>query len=216
MGPYAGNQRYLVDAVNSCRIQHVRAAEILFIDDCANLGNQWEGPDTRIYRAPWRLGVSHAYNFGVALAKHNQVILMGSDDLLEPWAVGDCWDTFVASARYDLAYYWMDVKYIGGEEQALPCNAAMVTKALWQHTGGFPIESAIGASDTMLVSIMLKHGERAGRLIRVESKKPPYKYRRHNETDTAVRGPLYQGAIHSVRNVLTERWQPADWKAKPQ
>lgn len=96
-----------------------------------------------------------------------------------------------------------------GEEQFLPCGAAMVTKQLWERSGGFPTETALGASDAALISIMMVHPE-AGQFVCV-SDQIQYNYRRHGNTDTAEKITKYSGAILDVRDVLTRTWQPPNW-----
>ena len=62
----------------------------------------------------------------------------------------------------------MTVVYNDGEVQEAACNAAMVTQGLWRLTGGFPPETAVGAPDAALVSIMLANSPRAGEFVRIK------------------------------------------------
>ena len=221
VGPHPANKRWLLDCVESVVAQSYPADEILLIDDQANLDltvfdtvsnwlslNDGEGLQTpgnvRIWPTPWLSGVAHAFNFGVALARNDLVVMLGSDDLLEPWALEDLAASFEKAKREPLGYYAFALKYMDtGEEQNLPCNAAAVTKQLWKHNGGFPVESAIGAPDTMLLSIMMANPE-AGKIIKIDSKQPPYLYRRHPETDTATR-PSFP--LTAIRDTLTKNWR---------
>lgn len=213
VGPRPEHRRYLKEALDSVRGQGLRAAEILIVSDMADVTQAEVGADVRIWQSPWHLGVAHAFNFGVALAKHDLVVMMGADDTLQPWAIKDCWAAW-EKHRDELGYYYMDVKYSTGEEQSLACGAAMVHKALWRHTGGFPVEAAVGASDTILISVMLAQRGRAGRLYRVESSRPPYLYRQHAETDTRARGAHFFNAIAHVREYYTNNWTPPTWSRK--
>ncbi len=210
--------------------QYYRADEFLLIDDQAGLALEDTPPMTSdrgyttgkilswddgrgkmhvpsnvyVWKTPWLSGVAHAFNFGVALARNDLVVMLGSDDLLQPWALSDLKATY-EQYNEPLGYYWYDIEYMDtGEQQHLPCHGAAITKQLMKHTGGFPVESAIGQPDTMLVSIMLAHPE-AGLLIPVNSETPPYRYRRHPESDTGTR-PAFPFSI--VRDILTERWTP--------
>ncbi len=220
VGPNPANKRWLGEAINSVLLQHYRANEILLIDDQAGLRLEprdynsktlWiddlevQVPDhINLWKTPWQSGVAHAFNFGVALARNDLVVMLGSDDLLQPWALSDLKAT-VERWGDPLGYYWYDIEYMDtGETQHLPCHGAAITKQLMKHTGGFPVESAIGQPDTMLISIMLAHPE-AGRLISVDSKVPPYRYRRHPESDTGTR-PAFPFSV--VRDILTEQWRP--------
>ena len=160
------------------------------------------------YIAPFRLGVAHAFNFGVILDPSDYTIMLGSDDTLEPDCIEECERALYVWRKNPYAYYYLGVKYMDtGEIQISPCNAAMVGKPLWRRTGGFPIESASGAPDAALVSILLAHGERAGWLYPGADGKPLYNYRRHAETDTAGRGP-WQGVILETRDLVTRLWKP--------
>jgi glycosyltransferase involved in cell wall biosynthesis len=218
VGPRPSHRRWLADALRSVAAQERPAGQVLIVDDMAGLNKaEWaallpRGVGLHIWRAPWLQGVAHAFNAGVALAAYSHVVMLGSDDLLQPWALGDAWAEW-ERWRDPLGSYHFDVEYMDtGEQQNLACNAAMVTKALWQQTGGFPVESAIGAPDTMLISQMIGGKGEAGRLYRVDSPQgPPYLYRRHAETDTAARAPAFAGAIYAVRDTLTRQWAPPEW-----
>lgn len=161
----------------------------------------------QIYAAPWHLGVAHAFNFGVALARNDLVFMLGSDDYLAK----DCIERSVAAwernKRAD-GYYCPLLEYLDDraeKQQDQPCGAAMVTKGLWRYTGGFPTQAAVGASDTMLISILWKH--RPDLLVKIPSPHPLYYYRPHDESDTARAGP-WQGIIFDVRDKVTALWEP--------
>ncbi|KKM71392.1 hypothetical protein LCGC14_1431150, partial [marine sediment metagenome] len=154
VGPNPAYREYLKECLDSIRAQTVPAGEILVIDDQANLTQEDVGQDVTLWKTPWLAGVAHAFNFGVALAQHDLVFMLGSDDVLLPGCLADCIATWEAH-RDHLGYYYVDLVYQDGRQQSLACNAAMVTKTLWRHNGGFPVESAVGAPDTVLISIML-------------------------------------------------------------
>lgn len=213
VGPNPAYRQYLAECLDSIRAQTRSADEILVIDDQAGLTWKDVGQDVKLWKTPWLSGVAHAFNFGVALAEHPLILMLGSDDRLEPWCLQDCLTAYEAH-QDPLGYYYLDVQYQDGEQQRLPCNAAMVTKALWRHNGGFPVESAVGAPDTVLVSVMLAAKGAAGHLIHVESAAPPYWYRQHDQTDTVARSRPFFGAIKAVRDYYTERavtWTKPTW-----
>lgn len=218
VGPFAANKRWLDECVDSVIHQDDPPDEILFIGDQAIIN--WPEYTREVHRrsriatgtyitinhweTPWLSGVAHAFNFGIALAANEYVVMLGSDDMLEPWAIGDL---KAAISKYNdpYGYYFYDIKYMDtGEEQSLPCNAAAVTKALWNKNGGFPPESAVGAPDTILISIMMGNGRDAGSLRHIESKAPPYLYRRHDQTDTATRPRI---ELTGIRDILTSTWR---------
>ncbi len=211
VGPYPANRQWLDECVQSARKQSRPADEILLIDDMAGL--ELPDLDLTIWRSPWLLGVPTAFNCAVALAKHPLVIMLGSDDKLEEWAVEDALTEYEKHHRDDVGYYYFDVQYSDGRQQSVACNGAMVTKDLWNRTGGFPTEAAVGACDTMLVSIMLAHERECGFLYRITSEKPPYWYRVHDGTDTAGRQP-WQGVVGQARDILTRDWEPPEWGRK--
>lgn len=225
VGPDPVYRRYLKEAIESVQAQTLPPAELLFIDDQAGLPDEWFRTtwahhltdfniDGAMWRTPWLSGVAHSFNFGVALAKHDLVFMMGSDDRLEPHCLQDCWNAWQDTGGKP-GYYWVDVRYSDDEpDQALACNAAMVHKEMWRSSGGFPVESAVGPCDTMLVSILMVHGD-AGAMYHVESKTPPYWYRRHDQTYSRRRGSKFGQAVHSaVRDTLTEIWEPPIWTGR--
>lgn len=206
VGPHPANRRWLSECLDSVHAQTQRA-DVLLIDDMGQLPDFSGVSGVRMWRAPWYLGVAHAFNMGVALADDPLVFMLGSDDTLEPTCIEECLNAYYA-ARDDLAYYYCGVRYMDtGELQTLPCHAAMVTKALWRLTGGFPVQSSSGAPDAALLSIMIGNYPRAGSLRQVADGKPLYNYRRHAETDTASKGP-WQGVILQTRDLVTREWVP--------
>lgn len=217
VGPEKHHQQWLDEAIRSVREQTLSAdkIEILLIDDMAEVlrGRWYDTKDTmmlpQIWRAPWRLGIPAAYNCGVALASNECVFMMGSDDRLLPRCLELCLASYESHGRRDY-YYGVGVAYSDGrEDQYIPCHAAMVTKGLWRNTGGFPPESAVGAPDAALLSIILGNDELA-KPVCVNGQMPLYWYRVHDQTDTAGRGP-WQGSILAVRDLLTKEWKSPTW-----
>lgn len=220
VGPKKEHANWLDECLASIEAQTRKPNEVVFIDDMADIPfNIWHGFDVRNshisvvkWDSPWHLGVAHAFNMGVGLATKNCVLLLGADDTLEPDCIEQCLMKYQESDPFHReGYYYLGVRYMDtGEEQSLPCGAAMVTKGLWRRNGGFPVETAVGASDAALISVMMVHRE-AGRLIPVNDEKPLYNYRRHQWTDTSTKGP-WQGVILETRGILTSTWTPPDWR----
>lgn len=210
VGPFPGNTEWLGECLDSIKAQTHQPDEVFIVSDMGGLS---EGMDhrnpypIRTWSAPWRLGVPSAFNFAVALADHDLVFLMGSDDTLEPECIELCLAEYEKNNRQD-AYYFVGVHYMEGEDQNTPCGYALVTKGLWRATGGFPIESAVGAPDAAYISILIKH--RPELLVPVADGRPLVNYRRHMGSDTGGRGP-WQGAILETRRVLTDTWTPPEW-----
>lgn len=212
VGPDRVYREYLQECLDSLKHQSVPAKEVLLVDDMAHLedwGLDYGSLPVRIHKNSWLCGCAHSFNFGVALARCELVLMLGSDDRLHPWAIEDCVRAW-REHEDPLGYYYCDVEYSDGETQGCACNCAMVTKSLWRHCGGFPVQSSVGANDSILISILLGQEGRAGHLIHVESAKPPFWYRRHNGSVTGKSGDM-QGPIFTVRDVLTRTWEKPTW-----
>lgn len=216
VGPNPSNRRWLDQAVLSVSDQTWAkrgdgGINLVLIDDMAELGPINFVPSNlsvSVWRAPWYMGVAHAFNVGVALAPSELVFMLGSDDWLEPECIEKCVEAFEERHNDPLGYYYVGVRYSDtGETQTVPCHAAMVTRALWRRTGGFPIQSASGACDAAFLSILMGNYPKAGRHWPVADGAPLYNYRRHNDTDTASKAS-WQGVILETRNLVTREWLP--------
>ena len=206
LGPEPHYADFLDECLESVWSQTHKPDEVLIIDDMHGVVLE-PRPDLRVWRSPWRLGVAHAFNFGVALSKHELVFMLGADDRLLPDCLEKCIRTYEQFGKQD-GYYAVPVAYSDGREQNVPCNAAMVTKGFWTRTGGFPVEAASGAPDAALMSILLGNSD-AGKIVMVGSK-PLYWYRVHGNTDTAGRQP-WQGVILQTRDLVTRLWKQPMW-----
>lgn len=228
VGPFSTDQQWLEECLTSVRAQTRKADEILLVDDMAGLpldgafplgDGSWQVDKgllapCRIWRTSWRVGVADAFNFGVALARSELVFMLGADDTLHPECLERCLDAYEKDAPdvRDLTYYFVGVQYLDDREvdkQFVPCNAAMVTKSLWQRCGGFASETGSGAPDAALISVMMIHPE-AGRFTGVGEGMCLYNYRPHADTDTAKRA-AWQNIILETRNVLTRDWKQPEW-----
>lgn len=215
VGPYEANKRWLEQAIISVAEQTwAKRADggvnLVLVDDMAELKPTFIPTDLSytIWKSPWYMGVAHAFNIGVMVAPSEWSFMLGSDDWLEPECIEKCVEAFRERSEDPYAYYYVGVRYSDNQEtQDLACHAAMVSKALWRRTGGLPIQAASGASDAALLSIMYGNYPRAGRVWPVAGGIPLYNYRRHQETDTASKGP-WQGVILETRHLVTLHWQP--------
>ncbi len=224
VGPEQHHRKYLEECLTSIDRQSVLPSEVLLVDDMAGLPDivgDFKGYATRIWGAPWRLGVSAAFNCGVALAEQELVLMLGADDWLEPECVEKCLRRY-AEVNEPLGYYSLTVKYHwegvepvnveAGDIQTSPCGAAMVTKALWRHTGGFPFEAGT-SGDGALVSILIAH-KKAGKLFAVAEGEPLYNYRAWPGSDTEVhRSWIFEGQspIELMRHGITANWKQPAW-----
>lgn len=219
VGPEPHHQTWLnecLDSVwNQTSLDVYQQVEILLIDDMADLDSDWAFRyAAKVWRSPWRLGVAAAMNFGIALASHNLVFMLGADDTLHPECLARCLDAYdkVPEEDRDQTYFFVGVKYLDGreeDEQFIPCGAAMVSKALWRQSGGFPLESSSGAPDAALISTMMVH-EKAGRIVGVGEGMTLYNYRPHPNSDSAGR-QAWQGVILATRDLVTKTWKPPEW-----
>lgn len=213
VGPSRTACRYLSETLGSLTKQTRLPDQVVIVDDMHYLDidfsprrNQLQG---FIWHPPWRLGVPGAFNAGVAISSGDLCIMLGADDWLEPAAIEELVDAFEANGKRD-AYYYFTIRYSDtGEVQDAPCNFAAVTPGLWRKTGGFPPESAIGACDTMLISILLTHMPDA--LVPVARGTPLANYRSHQDTDSSTRPAAWQGPIFIARDILTAGWKPPEW-----
>lgn len=208
VGPYPANKRWLDEAIDSLQSQTIGPDYIYLIDDGAELGSAWLSHyrvNPELIKMPWRTGISHCFNYGVALARTECVFMLGSDDTLEPTCLEKCLASYEKRGQAD-GYYSVPIMYMDtGEVQTAPCNAAMVTKGFWRRTGGFPIETSIGIGDSTLLSICLAHklpvywvGEDTG-----QPETPLYNYRRHPDIHTYK---INWGLADPLRSYLTETW----------
>ena len=208
VGPKPHHKQWLDECLESVKSQTVPADEILLIDDGSSSPINSISPvqgDFKIWKSPCTVGVASAFNIGVALASNELVFMLGADDKLLPNCLEKCLQAYDKHKKL-LGYYYVDVVYSDGRQQSLPCNAAMITKSLWKHTGGFPIEGSVGAPDAVLISILMKH-HNAGSLIKVEGGLL-YWHRVHPDQETFYRNTKFSGEILSIRNKLTELWTP--------
>lgn len=214
LGPRVEDCQFLDECLASLTRQTVAAAEILVIDDM-------HGDDhncavarypVRVERAVWNQGVAASFNAGVAYAHTEHVALVGADDWLEPNAI-ELAERTIRDWNVPNGYYWMRVRYNDDRperDQGQPCGAAVVTKSLWRASGGFPVESAVGRSDVMLVGMLLGHPE-AGTLIEVRDDGTPlYNVRIHQGQHTASRGPWLR-ALDETANAYWATWSPPRW-----
>jgi glycosyltransferase involved in cell wall biosynthesis len=209
VGPYPVHKRWLGECMASVAAQTLPPAEVLLIDDMADLAAlDAEHPEYNVWRAPWRLGDVGAFNCGVALAKNDLVFMLSCDDTLEPDCLELCAAEYEKMEERD-GYYWVGNHYMDGQpDQALPFSAAMVTKGLWRECGGFPVETTGCGGDAALISILLTHFPR--RLVKVAGGKPLYNVRVHKESETANIGP-WMGVMSEVRGLVTKLWKPPEW-----
>lgn len=217
VGPRPEHSRWLDEAATSVCSQMDTLDEMVIVENGTDLESErpfcpfdrWRDiPAERVWKSPWPLGVPVAFNIGVGLAFHEHVLLMGSDDVLLDGCLDACRKS-IEDHNDPLGWYYLGVEYSDGRTQNTPCHASVITKALWEFTGGFPPESAVGACDTILISILLHNHSKAwtGDFHQV-STKPLYWWRQHPDQETRRRKSSWGSIAKLVRDVLSVEWKP--------
>lgn len=166
IGPLLHQQEYLEECFESVRQQtHIPEDVVLVydhkalrmgrddIDSFGNIGNP--------------LGISEAFNKGVALAKFELVFLLGSDDRLMPRCLELCYAAY-QHFQAPLGWYSVGVEYSNGHTQNTPCLAAMVTRTLWNKAGGLKRDySPYPSCEIEFISRMLLANGELGATYRV-------------------------------------------------
>lgn len=206
VGPHCAYRDYLGECLQSIREQTVQPQEIIVVDDMAGLP-AYSFPDCRIIKNDWLQGAADSWNRGVANAITNPVFLMGSDDKLMPTCLEECMAEYERQQKLD-AWYNVTIELQNGETSWLFNNAAMVTKGLWNMTGGFP-PSAFAGPDALLLSIMMVHMSK--RMVQVKQGTPLYWCRQHPEQDTLRNAARFNQPTIDIRNIETRDWKPPFW-----
>ena len=207
VGPDPHYKQYLPECLESVRTQSKPPSSIILVDDMAGL-DPVAYADCNIWRSPWRLGIPAVANIGYMLSRTDLVFQLSCDDRLMPRCLEMCWHEW--ERRKDpLGFYWVDIEYSTGEKQALPTGHAMIHKDLWRHTGGYPVESGVGACDHIFINMLMEHPE-AGHLWRVPG--GPLYWHREHELQYTKHQNVHPSTIADVRQVFSQRWQPLDGK----
>jgi len=216
VGPKQHHRQHLDEMLGSLYYQTLQPDEVLLINDGGSnitahhqLGRFGPGPWIKEWGFPCNCGMVAAWNCGVALAKNDLCVLMGADDKLMETCCEQLWYAW-GYHRDPYGYYYLGVRYSEREpDQNTPCNAAMVHKTLWKHTGGFPPQAAVGAPDHIFLNMMLvAMNERRTpmQLIRV-SDEVLYWYRVGDATETTNN---IWPAIEAVKEWTAAKWTPRD------
>lgn len=216
VGPEEHHGQWLDEAIGSLILQRRPVDHLVIVDDMHGRGLERRACPANvrtmeIYRPPWRLGVGHAFNHGVArafAAGCDIALMMGADDRLEELVVERAAQAFEIKERAD-AYYWFDVVYQDGTEQALPCNNAAVTPGFMRMTGGLPVDASSGAMDSALISALLVHMPEL--LIRVPGEGGARFWSRQHPQQETARMNRYMAANDVIRDVFTRNFTPPQW-----
>jgi glycosyltransferase involved in cell wall biosynthesis len=217
VGPKPHHREYLGEMLQSIADQSLIPDEIILVDDgghdtyLQSIPFQFNRVYTHVLTLHWNCGMVAAWNCGVGLARNELCLLVGADDRLYGDCIAECMNAFERWGRDLYGYYYLGVKYSDGNEQNTACNAAMVTKTLWKHTGGIPSQAAVGAPDHIFLSMILAASRKdpnwcKARILRVHDDML-YWYRVGNNTETTRN---IWPAIEAVKNFVHETWVPQD------
>lgn len=224
VGPTPEACAYLPAAIESVAAQTSRAGLLIVDDmhgqsshqgcvlDIGDIEYLYGDLEIDIVQNPWHGGVAFSFNHGVAQAWGEHVLMLGADDWLEPNAIALA-QRAIAERNIGQGYYFYRVRYSDDRperDQDQPCNAAVVTKALWRATGGFPVESALGRPDVMFIGMLMGHPD-LGTLVPIrDDGTPPYNVRVHDQQHTASRGPWVR-ALDEAAQAYWTTYQPTRW-----
>lgn len=216
LGPKPHHRAYMDELLVSIQEQTLQPDEVIIVNDGGapyiknTPGSRFETrPWWWEWRFPWNCGMVAAWNCGVGLARNDLVVLAGADDKLLPSCIEQCWYAW-GHYHEEYGYYYLGVRYSEREpDQNTPCNAAMIHKRLWEHTGGFPPQAAVGAPDHIFLNMMLvamNRNQTPMQLIRV-SDEVLYWYRVGDATETTNN---IWPAIEAVKDWTAAHWTPRD------
>jgi glycosyl transferase family 2 len=211
VGPQPEYMDYLGDCIDSIEDQISKNDEIIIINDMAEINPHFiglTGDQSIVYNNDWLLGCADSWNRGIALAKNEWCIMMGSDDKLLPGCLDICRAMIQRDDCDPLGYYGLTIETSEGEVSDLLNNAALVSKSLWQKTGGFPPTASVGAPDALLISIMIRNLPQ--HLHQLNKGEPLYWVRSHPNQETGRTG-IFWPEIIRIRDVETGRWEEPTW-----
>ena len=221
VGADIGYQEHLPDCIRSIETQMFPGDELILVLDGHSKkpeGKQWvehrmgevshsnDYQNFKLVHVPAKVGPASAWNIGVKVAGNEWCILMGSDDKLLPGCLYACREV-IANKPDKHGYYNLTCETSSGEIIDLHNNAAMVSKSLWDITGGFPLE-AFAAMDACFISGML--GACPQHLHQIMQGTPLYWVREWRGQWSYFNGQ-YHGIILDIRNWFTEKARK-QWK----
>jgi hypothetical protein len=215
VGPNPVYKQYLNECLDSVHQQLSWLDQVVLVDDMAHLDwqkylpNLLRGESHIIVKNKWLLGCAASWNIGVADAKNEWCILMGSDDKLLPGALDACREIINSPNCDPLGWYNFSCSDSEGNSFSWHNNATMVSKSLWRALGGFPLTSALGAPDALAISIMMIHMPE--HLHKIQEGNPLYWVRVHECQNGRQFAGVFNQQVIDVRNIETARWTPPGW-----
>ena len=207
VGPDPVYRKWLPECLDSIFEQTYPASQVILVDDMAHLNyEEYDGCD--LIKNHTLLGPGLCWNAGVFYSESNCAFLMGSDDTLMPTCLEECVKAY-EDIGDERGYYNVTIEDSDGDVHTITNNAAMVTRELWKHTGGFPITGTIGAPDSILISIMIAHLSK--HFHQVAEGTPLYFNRIHDRQVTKLQSGFFHAELFGIRDKETARWEPAMW-----
>lgn len=149
--------------------------QILVLDNGIGLRDPLQiGEWADLHRIPWAIGLASGYNYGIAIARHENCFMLGSDDLMLPNCLQQCREAYDREGGA-IGWYYVGVEYSDGRTQNTACMAAMVSKTLWHRVGGYELGSDYGVNSLKLPVRSCEHvvlskmiaNPKLGKIIRV-------------------------------------------------
>jgi glycosyltransferase involved in cell wall biosynthesis len=229
VGPEAHHAQWLREAWDSVVGQTRPPETVIVVDDMHGRElrqhvEEWWAASPEIdvvFESPyWRLGVASAFNWGIAIAfnaadgpvirpvPHDLAVCLGADDRLEERSLEELEATYEGLGERD-GYYWFEVQYESGEQQALPCHAAAVTPGLFARTGGYPVEASSGGMDAALIGALMVHEPEA--LIHIEGKNRARTWHRQHDQQESRRFWQFGSAAGLIRDAIAANYHQTRW-----
>ena len=235
IGPKPSHKQWLKECIDSVMSQTVLPAELILIDDKANINlRDYFGANIVTYPVhldatvshdyiiyedftfdngvivskfnnPWLGGVVVGFNFGVMLAKTEWVLQLGSDDTLAPQAIQKAVEE-INSVGDDMGMYNFYCKVSDGQLTHWPNHANVMSKKLFQYVGGYHPMTSTGGMDAAFNSILLKHMPEHIHMIGDGT--PYYFVKDHAGNYTKESASRYGTFMDLLRNDLTRDWTP--------
>lgn len=179
IGPLPRHTEHLLECVESVLSQTEKGDQVLLLDNGIGLREPLERESIYNYavdyhRIPWAIGLASGYNYGIAVAQHENCFMLGSDDRLLPNCLTRCREAYDREGGA-IGWYYVGVEYSDGRTQNTACMAAMVSKTLWHRVGGYELGSDYGMNSLNLPVRSCEHvvlskmiaNPKLGKIIRV-------------------------------------------------
>ena len=192
VGPLPRHSEFLAAALSSINTQTLPPTEVIVVDNGAGIfdGGSFDCPcidrvPNRIIRLENNAGIAGGFMAGINAAQTDLVFLLGSDDMLFPSCIDQCWSAWQRWEK-KLGWYFVGVEYSNGFSQNTTCLAAMMPRELFAIAGPLKNDHAPYPScENEFISRMLLADGRFGATYRV-SDDVLYYYRIHTPGSVGI------------------------------